>query len=231
VVPLHSLPPGFAATRDGLHRVAEELVAPARKPQNEIALVQSPGGFGTPPFEFEGARMRVRVDGTELVLEAEGEDRRAELDSIAAGAELLGPDLLPGGLPGDETPLGLDDDAASSLAAWFEFAAELLGSLRKRLPAAADASPAILWPEHFDLAIEAGEEASEAGATYGASPGDENHAEPYLYVGPWAKQEGELWNATGFAGAELGYEELLETGDSHSLALTFFEKRHEALAH
>ena len=48
------------------------------------------------------------------------------------------------------------------------------------------------------------------GRTAGASPGDDEHDEPYLYVGPWSEQPpGPLWNANGFAGAELGYAELL----------------------
>ena len=51
---LAPLPEAFAATREALHRVAEQIVAPARKPHNEIALTPTPGGFGTPPFEYEG---------------------------------------------------------------------------------------------------------------------------------------------------------------------------------
>ena len=69
-----------------LHRVAAELVAPARKPQNEIALVATPGGFGTPRFEFDGVRRQVRVEGGELVQECgEQGERRAPLTSLAVG--------------------------------------------------------------------------------------------------------------------------------------------------
>ena len=230
MAPLEPLPPEFAATRDALHRVAEELVAPARKPQNEIALTPTPGGFGTPEFEFGGEPTRVRVDGTELVLEAGGEERRAALESIAAGAELLGPELLPDGLPDDATPLALDPEAAAALAAWYAFAGDLLAGFRDGLAAASEPSPAILWPEHFDVAIEAGAEAAGERANYGASPGDADHAEPYLYVGPWsAKPEGELWNATGFPGAELAYADLLASADQTATARDFFEARFAAL--
>ena len=69
---LKPLPDSFAATREALHRVAEQIVAPARKPHNEIALRQTPGGFGTPEFDFEGKRTQVRVEGTALVLTANG---------------------------------------------------------------------------------------------------------------------------------------------------------------
>ena len=45
---LEPLPATFATTVAALHRVAEQIVAPARKPGNEIALSATPGGFGTP---------------------------------------------------------------------------------------------------------------------------------------------------------------------------------------
>jgi two-component system CheB/CheR fusion protein len=86
---LKRLPESFPTTRDALHRVAEELVAPARKPQNEIALGQTPGGFGTPEFEFEGRRTQVRVERDELVLARDGDEDRAVLTSIAAGVVVL----------------------------------------------------------------------------------------------------------------------------------------------
>src|SRR5918995_1268692 len=88
-VELKPLPRTFVATRDALHRVAAELVAPARKPHNEIALRQIPGGFGTPEFEFEGRRTQVRVEEIELVLTRDGDDDRAELRSLAAAGALL----------------------------------------------------------------------------------------------------------------------------------------------
>jgi hypothetical protein len=47
---LGTLPVAFPATVAALHRVAEQVVAPARKPEGEIALTTTPGGFGTPVF-------------------------------------------------------------------------------------------------------------------------------------------------------------------------------------
>ena len=94
-----------------------------------------------------------------------------------------------------------------------------------------DPSPIRLWPEHFDVATDLGSEDAGMRATVGASPGDEDHGEPYLYVGPWAKQpEGPLWNATGFAGAELGYADLLAAPDQPAAAAAFFAGRLDALA-
>jgi hypothetical protein len=226
---LCELRPEFGPTREGLHRVAAELVAPARKPQNEIALTPAPGGFGTPPFEFEGVATRVRVEGVDLVLERGPAERRARLESVAVGAALLGAELLPDGMPDDDSALGLDPAAAEALADWFALGARVLGGLRVSLAAADGATEPILWPEHFDVAIEAGDEAAGTRATYGASPGDENHPEPYLYVAPWAKREGAPWNATGFDGAELGYGDLAAAEDASAVALEFYEAHRQSL--
>jgi hypothetical protein len=231
VTVLQPLPESFAASREALHRVAGELVAPARKPHNEIALTVTPGGFGTPPFGFEGATVTVRVDGDELVLERDGQQTRRPLTSIAEGAALLGPELLPDPLPDDATPLGIDPEAAERLADFYAFSFQALEAVRTRFADAADVSAINLWPEHFDIAFEAGSEATGERANYGASPGDSDHPEPYLYVGPWtARPAGELWNASGFSGAELAYAELLAAGDQAATAIDFFETRARALA-
>jgi len=228
---LKRLPESFATTREALHRVAAELVAPARKPHNEIALCRTPGGFGTPEFQFEGQRMQVRVEGAELVLERDGEEARAALTSLADGGRLLGPELLPDGVPEDSSPLGIDGCAAERLADFYAFAGDVLERFRDGLGPDAEASPIDLWPEHFDIAFEAGSEAGGRRATYGASPGDEDHPEPYLYVGPWtAEVEGELWNGEGFNGAQLAYADLRAADDCEAAALEFFRSRFEALA-
>ena len=90
-----------------------------------------------------------------------------------------------------------------------------------------DPTPIRLWPEHFDIAIEMGVQR----ANYGFSPGDDHHREPYAYISPWtAEVSGELWQATGFRGAELPYAELLGASDPRAAALDFFTTRKEALA-
>jgi len=224
------LPPTFATTRDALHRVAEELVAPARKPDNEIALTQTPGGFGTPPFEHDGSTFQVRVDGAELLVARDGEERRIPLTDLAAAGRELGEALFPEGVPEDDSPLNVEPEAAEALAAFYAFGDAALRRLRESLPAAAEASEINLWPEHFDIAFEAGSEAGGRRANYGASPGDEHHPEPYLYVGPWtAEVEGELWNGAGFNGAELGYAEIAYASDQAAAADDFFRSRLEAL--
>jgi hypothetical protein len=228
---LKPLPHSFASTRDALHRVAERIVAPSRKPHNEIALRQTPGGFGTPEFDFDGLRTQVRVEGAELVLARASRQRRAKLTTLADAAALLGPKLLPDGVPTDSSPLGIEDEPARRLADFYAFAADALQTFRESLPREAAASPINLWPEHFDIAFEVGPEAAGRRANYGASPGDEEHPEPYLYVGPWtAEVDGRLWNATAFNGAELGYVELAGGGNPMAATLDFFRLRHEALS-
>jgi hypothetical protein len=214
------LPPTFATTVSALHRVAEEIVAPARKPDNEIALIATPGGFGTPEFEHAGRRRQVRVEGAELVHDG----RRTALTTLEDARQFLG-ELVPGE-PLSTEPLEIDPVAAARLGDWYAFGAAILAELSD-----ATASPAWLWPEHFDLAIELGDEAAGQRANYGFSPGDDDHAEPYAYVGPWtAEVSGELWNATGFRGAELRYTDLLAAADQHAAALKFFTTRRDALA-
>jgi hypothetical protein len=227
---LQPLPESFAATRDALHRVAEVIVAPARKPHNEIALRQTPGGFGTPPFDFDGKRMQVRVEGAELVLAVDGEETRTRLTTLADAGGFLGTGLLPDGVPDDTGSLGIDPPAANRLGDFFAFSAEVLERFREGLPSDAEPSEINLWPEHFDIALEAGSEAADRRANYGASPGDEHHPQPYVYVGPWtAVAEGELWNARGFAGAELSYADLLAADDQEAAALELLQSRFAAL--
>jgi hypothetical protein len=87
-----------------------------------------------------------------------------------------------------------------------------------------------LWPEHFDLAVELGNEEAERRATLGGSAGDESHPEPYLYVAPWtARPFGDLWKAKGFPGAEMPYSELVAADDQRGAALEFFRVRLAAL--
>jgi len=227
---LEPLPDAFAATVASLHRVAERLVAPARKPDNEISLRATPGGFGTPAFEFEGTEHQVRVEGDELIHRGDGAERRAALTTLTAAAEAL-VDLLPPDAELDDEPLTVDPAASRALGAWYGFAESLLAELGEEASEADAATIPRLWPEHFDIAIELGDEAAGLRANYGASPGDEDHDEPYLYIGPWsAAIEGELWNARGFRGAELGYGELSAASDPASTAIEFFRARRDALA-
>ena len=201
---LGPLPPGFGQTRVALHRVAEDVLKPAReRVTGRFGLRALPGGYGTPPV---GDVTQVHVDGTELVTRADGDVRREPIE-------------------------GVDPDAASALAAWFAFAAGVLEELLADADPSLSPTPVQLWPEHFDLSIELGDQEAGRRATYGASPGDEEHPEPYLYVATWnPSPEGPLWNATAFTGAELAYAELIAAGDRRSAAHDFYSARLDALS-
>jgi hypothetical protein len=227
---LEPLPPTFATTRAALHRVAEQIVAPARKPHNEIALMPTPGGFGTPPFDFQGHVLQVRVEVVDLVVAEDGPERRAGITTLADAANFVGAGLFFDGVPKDDTPLDVDRDAGERLAELYSFAAGALEQLRSTSAIGDEPSAVILWPEHFDLAFESGTDDGGGRATFGVSPGDEEHAEPYLYVAPWRERpRGELWNAHGFGGAEFGYADLVAAGDPYAAAAEFFEGRRAAL--
>lgn len=199
---LTPVPPTLVATRRVLHRIARETVSPARQEvTGKIGLRAIPGGFGTPPF---GDGRKVGVAGTWLVSKERGE--------VVS-----------------RTPLaGVDSGAALFIADWFAFGADLLRELRGIAGASAEPSMIQLWPEHFDLAVELG--SSDHRATYGFSPGDDEHREPYAYVSPWrAPEPGPLWNATTFGGAELPYAELLAAAEPRAVALVFLRARLAAL--
>ena len=210
--PLLPLPPGFAAARTALHGVAEDVLKPKRELEtgNEIALRYTPGGFGTPPWSTglaSGAGGQARVEGTDLVVVTGDAAERTPLEGAAADAA-----------------------GAAAIADWFAFGTVVLAELIESRPGA-NPAPIRLWPEHFDVATEIGDEPAGTRATVGASPGDEQHDEPYLYVGPWTEQPaGPLWNAHGFAGAELGYRELLAAPDQLAAAAEFLSGRLDALA-
>jgi hypothetical protein len=201
---LEPLPVSFADTRVALHKIAEGVVSPARKPDNEIALRYTLGGFGTPFFSQDGADCQVRVEHGELVRQRGAEEEREPL-----------PDT--------------DTAAASALGDFYGFACSVLEQLRAD---EGDGDPSIvqLWPEHFDLAIELGDQRAGQRANFGASPGDDDHEEPYLYVGPWSGEvSGELWNGRGFTGAELTYSDLIAAEDQRRAALEFMRERYLAL--
>ena len=93
--------------------------------------------------------------------------------------------------------------------------------------------PIRLWPEHFDVATTLGDEQAGTRTNFGGSPGDENHPEPYLYVGPWGEppDPGDpFWNAEGFTGAELSYAELLGEADQLRAARIFLERGWELVS-
>jgi len=193
---------GIARTRLAWHALAEWVVAPARQAiDRRIGLAATPGGFGAPTTDL-------RVDGAELVV---GDDRR-RITTLAEAAAFAG--VTPGRSTevyetvtrwDPDAPLVIDVDAAGLLADWFALGTAALGIL--------GADEITLWPEHFDVAT-----TFEDRVNLGASPGDAEHPEPYLYVGPWEHHEGAFWNEP--FGASLG----LARVDSLDTAVAFLRE-------
>jgi hypothetical protein len=220
-------PNAFARTRNELHAVAEQVLAPARRRANgKIGLRFTRAGFGTPFFD-EGRQ--VRVERGNLVVVHGGLEERATLTTVNAAARLVG---IEPGAPADlyhpatdvppDAPLAIGTDAAELLGDWFGFACSVLEELR--VGQRAGDTRTQLWPEHFDLSVDLGDEPAGTRGTFGASPGDLAHAEPYLYVTHWRESApaDPYWNDTAFAGASLPYSALVGRSDHRSVALVFF---------
>jgi hypothetical protein len=222
---LEALPPEFAATREALHAVAEHVVCTIREAATgKIGLRWTLGGFGTP---FLPGNRQVRVERTDLV---DG-DRRHPLTTIGRAAAFAGtapgaPDVYAAATPLEpDAALMLAPDAASRVADWFGFTTSVVEQVRAEADAGERPARVQLWPEHFDLAVEMGADGRRA--TFGGSPGDAAHAEPYLYIGPWEQRHGEFWNEP--FGASLPYAALLGAVNQREVALAFLRAGRDLL--
>jgi hypothetical protein len=219
---LVELPATFVSTRQALHALGEHVLAAARHAANgKIGLRFTCGGFGTP---FFGDGRQVRVEGDLLLVD----EVRHPLTTLRAAADAVGgplgaPPLYAALTPADpDLDLGalVDPAASAALGAWYGFAWSVLEQLRCDAEATAP-SRVQLWPEHFDPAVDAGDGDAGHRASFGASPGDDAHHEPYLYISPWTKRPGDFWNDETFQGASLGYTELRAAADPRTCALEF----------
>ena len=214
--------------------LAEHVVAPARYRSNgKIGLRFTRGGFGTP---FFGADEQVRVAARRC--RRDPRDGTVAVHPVTTARDAA---ARPRGIePGAPTEVYTPDDrssiptqrcdrrrAARFLGDWFGFGASVLEELRAARPAGDAPARVQLWPEHFDLSVDFGDEAAGRRATYGASPGDDAHAVPYVYVSPWAAQTGGFWNEDTFASLSLG--EFAGAADQRRAALDFFARGAAAL--
>jgi hypothetical protein len=227
---LERAPAGLTATRRSLHALARRVIGPVRERANEHpSLRWTRGGFGTP---FFGADAQVRVDHGELVVQSRFRERRAEVTTLAEAADLIGFEMSGDETEVDAAPLVIDREAARFVGNFLGFATNVLEQLRADVPPDYEPSRVELWPETFDLTVEIGMEHAGRRAAFGASLGDADHAEPYLFVTPLdVRPTGELWQASAFAGAELTYAELLSAFDQRAYGLDFVRSRVEALHH
>ncbi|MEP6665153.1 MAG: hypothetical protein ABJA81_01780 [Nocardioidaceae bacterium] len=172
------------ATRRSLHGVAELVLAgPQFERSRHIELRVTTGGFGTthePDLRVEGCDLvaggqKIAMDGRSLtdLAAAVGLTARALDDVYSEGPGLSESDVVT-----------LDPEATQVLC-------RALSTGDAALTLLAPDRPRVLWPEHFDVAIELDE------VNYGVSPGDGFCGEPYAYVGPWSfdRPADDFWNA------------------------------------
>ena len=228
----------FRSSRAALHAVAEHVLARARYDANgKIGLRYTRHGFGTPWFRDHDGVAQVRVDGMDLVVERADDTRTAPLTTVATAAALTG---VEPGAPADvyspvtplapDAPLALVPSAVAFVGAWFGFAASVLEQLRAESVPADAPSRVQIWPEHFDMSVELGDERARARGTFGVSPGDDEHPDPYLYVTHWGDVVPDpYWAAEHFPGAALTAEAVGRATDQREAALTFLRQGRELL--
>lgn len=209
----------LVATRRTLHSLAEHLLAGDLWRRTErIGLRVTPGGFGQPEHLDGVTRRRLRIDGADLVVLEGDQERWVPLTTAADAASRVGADLGPP--TGAYTPeteldpsrsLAVDPASAAALAGWLALVDQALEEVRRRQRRT---RPTLvqLWPEHFDVACAITE------VNLGGSPGDADHPEPYLYVGPWSPPPtGGFWNESW--GASVSWREIPDV----AAAVTFLE--------
>ena len=227
---ISSPPPGFHATRDALHVLAEHVLAPARYlSTGRIGLRYTYRGFGTP---FFGADEQLRIDRTVIVHQRGPQESRTSISTAAVAAGFVG---IPCGAPTEvyepntdlepDSELTVDPVCSAYFGDLIGFGTGILEELRARATDDERCSRVQLWPEHFDLAFELGNEAREERAAYGLSPGDQDHHDPYLYIATWSDAPDDpWWNARSFKGARCDLSRLIEAADQRAVAIDFFEE-------
>jgi hypothetical protein len=233
-------PAALVSTRHAWHALGEHVLAPARhRACGKIGLRFTWHGVGTPYIQSaNGPDEQIRIEDTELVVD-HGDDhveRRMPITTLAAAAAPFALDLgagtgayAPTTTVRPDEPLPVDAQAAAHLGNWFGFAASVLEELRVGAPDYMT-TRAQVWPEHFDLSIDLGDETSGQRGTFGASPGDAAHPLPYLYVTHWAPvPDDQFWNDSIFGGASRGYESLAGAAGPRDAALAFFGQGRDRL--
>lgn len=184
----------YTRTRRSLHGLAELVLAGPRYRQGgSIRLKVQPPGFRTrdePVVAMRGSALvaagtTVDVHGLTFAQAAARIGLEASrLDDVYPDGPQLDPDDV----------IDLDPESVQQVAHALALGDEALRSFHE------SADP-ILWPEHFDVAIDLGE------VTYGVSPGDGYLDRPYAYVSRRGPVTDEFWNAPFGAArrlAELG---------------------------
>ena len=225
---LPPIPTALVPTRDTLHQVAYFVLSPARhRRTGRMGLVPIPGGFGTPPLD--GRVVGVREG--RLVDEGPDADRSAPLTTLADAAAFFGEPYEENWFDGFGDPLPpfpadrelfVSPEAAWFIGEMFDLGARVIDAFAWEVPGGI--TETWIWPEHFDIATEAGDEVSGGKASFGLSPGDGPHDDPYFYVSAWGEiDRGDpFWNDDAFNGASLAYAAVRPTEDPVGRVVEFF---------
>ncbi len=178
---LSPLPAAFPSTGDALHRVAEQVVAPARKPHNEIALRATPGGFGTP--EFERGRHAPAGAGRRGRSSSNAGARSAARHRARRPGRTAGRRAAAGGRRISRRGRSGSIRQRRGARRWYAFAAAMLArfgtaAARRRPPRRSACGPST------STSRSRWAEAGGRRANYGVSPGDGGIAEPYPTSAP-----------------------------------------------
>lgn len=233
--PLPPLPDAVAleTTRLSWQALAEHVVSAARYAvTKKIGMRAVEGGFGTPPFPTADSERRVLVVADDIVIDDDGHHRVGPVSTLRAAAAFVG--VTPGA-PRDiyapstaldlDAALPIDLEAARAFAAWFALGTAAFETIAADAAAGDDPSTIELWPEHFDVGLAIGNADANTRGTFGASPGDALHTEPYLYVTHWADvASDQFWNDPAFGGASVSYSEIARSSDPLDAALAFFRR-------
>ncbi len=225
--PLPPLPSDYPAALFDLHRLAYSVVAETRYRVNgKFGLRYTMGGFGTP---FFGNDTQVRVADGRLVVQEAGRARSTAISTLREAAEFAG--IAPGTVAAEHDSPEIGDldrhldarpEVCDFLGAWFGLAFAVLEELRFT-PDVTDPERVQLWPGHFDAAMAVGDADAGLRATYGFSPGDRDHSEPYVYVAAWGgiDRSDPFWNDPSFNGASLTFSRLAAGTEHCGSALEF----------
>ena len=253
-----ALTDGWIDSVKDYHRVAYAIVGQARYSAVErFALTSTNGGFGTPLFApggdagaagktGAGSERCVCVVGDQLCVAtdtgagtdccAAGNAGCEQITTLRAAAVFAGLDQPGTDAAEHDSPelgnidrkLNVSQQVGETLGWWYALGAEVLNELVST-PGAIDPDEVVLWPGHFDIATAIG--ASAGRASYGLSPGDHSHPEPYVYVGPWAEVDinDDYWNDEHFTGASLPYQALAGVIDPTAMVREFLRTGYDKL--
>ena len=239
---MNNLPPlqssQLAGTRDYLRDIALSFGSLQRAflPQHprlwQYGLEVTMRGFCTQAFVANGGEQRVLADLVKLKVRLDGERwLLSDLDGPLLFEKLqtwAGVDLEEPKFSGS-AEFSQEQAVAYAAALWW-----LDEQFRKLKDQITDGvtSPILLYPHHFDLAMSWFPYDDDRQLTIGWSTGDENIAEPYVYLTAYPEpaafkrtelSAGAVWQSQGFSGALLLYAELQKSTNPAKLFGQFAE--------